>query len=113
MTAETNTRIRTNALGNRVERIATETHVFYDPRTQTASVVFQGEEFLTKADGTAIDEPGVNRQALSLDWTAAPTIAYNGGTDPVTGTKLAISRAGFALLVKAVYDAEHNRAYKA
>lgn len=42
----TNSRIRTLAPGVDVERIAVESHFFYDPLTGVANVVFQGMEFL-------------------------------------------------------------------
>ncbi len=111
----TNTRIRTDALGNRIERIATETHVFYDPaHPGTAQIVFQGEEYLTDATGNAIVAKIDGRQSLRIELADIAANTYDAGTDPVTGANLSqISPAGIAQILRAVYDAEHNLAHAA
>lgn len=104
-----NTRIRTDALGNRVERIATETHIFYSPLDQSANIVFQGEEFLTDEGGADVVAKLEGRQALSVQLAAIAAKTYNAGADPVTGADLSqVSPAGIAQIIRAVYDAEHN-----
>lgn len=111
----TNTRIRTDALGNRIERIATETHVFYNPAfPDTAQIVFQGEEYLTDATGDTIVAKIEGRQSLRIELADIAAKTYDAGTDPVTGANLSqISPAGIAQIIRAVYDAEHNLAYAA
>ena len=106
-----NTRIRTDALGNRIERIATETHIFYSPLDQSANIVFQGEEFLTDAAGTDVVAKLEGRKALSVQLASIAAKTYNAGADPVTGADLSqVSPAGIAQIIRAVYDAEHNLA---
>lgn len=106
-----NTRIRTDALGNRVERIATETHIFYSPLDQSANIVFQGEEFLTDAAGSDVVSKLEGRQALSVQLASIAAKTYDAGEDPVTGADLSqVSPAGIAQIIRAVYDAEHNLA---
>lgn len=105
-----NTRFRELASGVGVERIATETHIFYDPQTQGANIVFQGEEFLVVDD--AIDAKLDGRQSLSVQLLAIAGETFDAGTDPATGADLSqISVAGVANLIRAVYDRKHNDAY--
>jgi len=105
----TNSRIRTNALGSTVERIATETHIFYDPQQQGAQIVFQGEEYLTSPDGLTVGEKLEGREALMTDLAAIGARTFNAGTDPVTGADLSnISPVGIAAIIRAVYDDLHN-----
>lgn len=107
----TNTRIRTIAEGVDAERIATETHIFYDPQTQGANIVFQGEEYLT-ANGEIIAKLE-GRQALQVELQAIAAETFDAGTDPVTGTDLSqVSVAGVANLIRAVFDRKHNDAYR-
>jgi hypothetical protein len=107
-----NTRIRTDALGNRVERIATETHIFYSPLDKSANIVFQGEEHLTSPDGETVVSKLEGRQALAVSLSAIAAKTYDAGTDPVTGADLSkVSPAGIAQIIRAVYDAEHNLAH--
>lgn len=106
-----NSRIRSTEVGVRVERIATETHIFYDPRSQDASIVFQGEEYMTGPDGTAVYDKLEGRAALSLSLSSIATKTYDAGVDPVTGANLSqVSPAGMAAIIRAVYDSEHNLA---
>lgn len=106
-----NTRIRTDALGNRIERIATETHIFYSPLDQSANIVFQGEEFLTDEGGADVVAKLEGRQALSVQLATIAAKTYNAGGDPVTGADLSqVSPAGIAQIIRAVYDVEHNLA---
>jgi hypothetical protein len=107
-----NTRIRTIANGVTAERIATETHIFYDPLTISAQIVFQGEEFLT-IEG-ALSSKFDGRQALQTTLAQIATRTFDAGTDPVTGADLsAVSTAGVTAIIKAVYDALHNEQYGA
>ena len=107
----TNTRIRTDALGNRVERIATETHIFYSPLDQSASIVFQGEEFLTDEGGADVVAKLEGRQALTVQLASIAAKTYDAGEDPVTGADLSqVSPAGIAQIIRAVYDVEYNLA---
>lgn len=106
-----NTRIRTDALGNRIERIATETHIFYRPVDQSADIVFQGEEHLTSPDGETVVSKLEGRQALAASLGAIAANTYDAGIDPVTGADLSqVSPAGIAQIIRAVYDVEHNLA---
>ena len=107
-----NTRIRTDALGNRIERIATETHIFYRPVDQSADIVFQGEEYLTDAAGSDVVSKLEGRQAMAVNLGDIAAKTYDAGTDPVTGADLSqVSPAGIAQIIRAVYDAEHNIAH--
>lgn len=104
-----NSRIRTTAVGTRVERIATETHIFYEPRSQDANIVFQGEEYMTNPEGTAVYDKLEGRAALALSLSAIATKTYDAGIDPVTGADLSqVSPAGIAAIIRAVYNSEHN-----
>lgn len=106
----TNTRIREITPGVGAERIATETHIFYDPQSQGANIVFQGEEFLTV--GGAIGAKLDGRQALNVQLSVIAAETFDAGIDPVTGADLSqISVAGVANLIRAVYDRKHNDAY--
>lgn len=105
---EANSRIRNLAPGIDVERIAVESHFFYDPLTGNANVIFQGMEFL-------ILEGDVNkmlegREALSTTSDAIALRAFAPGLlDPVTGQDLSnVSAAGVVVYLKAVYDTLHN-----
>lgn len=103
------TRIREIAPGLNAERIATETHIFYDPQTQGASITFQGEEFLV-LDGE-IDAKLEGRQPLHVELLSVASETFDAGIDPVTGADLSqISVAGVANLIRAVYDRKHNDA---
>lgn len=110
-TSTGNARITTDALGNRIERIATETHIFYNPADQSASIVFQGEQYLTSADGTTVVAKIEGREALPLSLADIAAETYDAGADPVTGADLTqISVAGIAQIIRAVYDKEFNDA---
>jgi|GEM_PF-1402826 len=105
---DTNSRIRNLAPGVDVERIAVESHFFYDPLTGNANVVFQGMEFLI-LDG-AVNKMLDGREPLT---TTSDEIAVRqfaaGLSDPVTGQDLSnISAAGIVIYLKAVYDTLHN-----
>ncbi len=107
-----NTRIRLSALGATIERVATETHIFYDPKAATADIVFQGEEYLTSADGQTIGDKLEGRQALMTSLAEIATRTFDAGIDPVTGADLsAVSPAGVTSIIKAVYDALHNERF--
>lgn len=106
----TNSRVRELAPGVGAERIATETHIFYDPQTQGANIMFQGEEFLTIGGEVGAKLDG--REALSVELSVIAGETFDAGTDPVTGADLSqISVAGVANLIRAVYDRKHNDAY--
>lgn len=106
----TNSRVRELAPGVGAERIATETHIFYDPQTQGANIVFQGEEFLSTAGAIGAKLDG--RQSLTVQLRAIAGETFDAGTDPVTGADLSqISVAGAANLIRAIYDRKHNDAY--
>lgn len=106
-----NTRIRTNELGVRIERIATETKINYEPVSQNAQILFRGVEYMTTADGVSVESIG-NEQYLAVSLADIAAKTYNAGTDPVTGTDLSqVSPAGIALIIKSVYDTEHNDTY--
>lgn len=112
MTMADNTRIRIIADGVTAERIATETHIFYDPLTVGAQIVFQGEEFLTV--GGTLSSKFDGRQALHTTLAQIATRTFNAGVDPVTGADLsAVSTAGVTSIIKAIYDALHNEQYAA
>ena len=104
-----NTRIRTITPGVQAERIAVETHIFYDPVTRGAGIVFQGQEYLL--DEAARPVAALQgREALetSLDEIGART--FDAGSDPVTGEDLSnISTAGLGNIIRAVYDSLHNQ----
>jgi len=105
---ETNSRIRNLAPGVDVERIAVESHFFYDPLTGNANVVFQGMEFLI-VEG-AVNKMLDGREPLTTtsDEIALRTFAP-GLADPVTGQDLSnVSAAGIVVYLKAVYDTLHN-----
>lgn len=106
-----NTRIRTTTTGAPIERKATETHIFYDPQTKGANIVFQGEEFLLNPDGSAGDKlEGRQSLVTSLDAIAGRT--FHAGADPVTGADLSqISPEGVGLVIRALYDALHQAEY--
>lgn len=107
-----NTRIRTNGLGATIERIATETHIFYDPKAVSADIVFQGEEYLTSADGTVVGEKLDGRQSLTVTLGQIMARTFDAGVDPVTGADLSsISAAGVTAIIKGVYDALHNERF--
>lgn len=106
-----NTRIRTNELGVRIERIATETKINYEPVGQTAQILFRGIEYMTTAEGVSVESIG-NEQYLAVSLADIAAKTYNAGVDPVTGTDLSqVSPEGIALIIKAVYDTEHNETY--
>lgn len=108
----TNTRIRHTPIGGTIERIATETHIFYDPKAVSAEIVFQGEEYLTNTDGSVIGDKLEGRQALMVGLAEIAARTFDAGIDPVTGADLsAISPAGVTAIIKAVYDALHNERF--
>lgn len=103
----TNSRIRDVLPGATVERIAVETHVFYDPTTQSARIVFQGEEFML--DGALPVAALQGRESLEVDLADIVDMTFAADDDPVTGAKLdQVSTAGIGNLIRAVYDALHN-----
>lgn len=109
-----NTRIRTNSLGVRIERIAVGTSINYRPADKSADVIFRGIEFMTSEDGETVIEAIGNEQYLSFPLSLIATKTYNAGVDPITGTDLStVSPAGIAQIIKAVYDTEHNDKYAA
>jgi hypothetical protein len=109
-----NTRIRTNSLGVRIERIAVGTNINYRPADKSADVIFRGIEFMTSEDGETVIEAIGNEQYLSIPLSLIATKTYNAGVDPITGTDLStVSPAGIAQIIKAVYDTEHNDKYAA
>jgi len=105
---ENNSRIRNLAPGVDVERIAVESHFFYDPFTGSANVVFQGMEFLL-LEG-AVSKMLDGREALATTSDSIATRLFGAGlTDPVTGADLSeVSAAGVVVYLKAVYDKLHN-----
>lgn len=106
----TNTRIRSIADGVQAERIATETHMFYDPLTQDAQVVFQGQEFLDVAG--VLTQPLDGREALQTSLAALAARKFAAGVDPITGADLSdISGAGVTMILKAIYDTLHNEVH--
>ncbi|CEL40758.1 conserved hypothetical protein [Xanthomonas citri pv. citri] len=107
---QSNSRIRTLAPGVDVERIAVESHFFYDPLTGVANVVFQGMEFLL-LDG-AVNKMLDGREPLTTTSDAIATRMFAAGlADPVTGQDLSnVSAAGVVVYLKAVYDRLHNEA---
>lgn len=103
-----NSRIRTTSTGAEVERIATETHIFYNAQSQDANVVFQGEEHLVGQDGSVGDKLS-GREALSVSLADIGQQTFDAGLDPITGEDLSrISVAGLGNIIRAVYDALHN-----
>lgn len=107
-----NTRIRSTQLGATVERIATETHIFYDPQAQGAEIVFQGEEYLTSPDGVTVGDKLEGRQALRTSLAEIAARTFDAGVDPVTGADLSqVSPAGITSIIRAVYNTLHNEFY--
>lgn len=105
----TNSRIRTVTAGVQVERIAVETHIFYDPVTKGADIVFQGEEFLLDTAARPL-VPLQGREALTTSLGEIGEATFDAGIDPVTGEDLSnISTAGLANIIRAVYDTLHNQ----
>lgn len=105
------TRIRATATGTPAERIATETHIFYEPVGQTANIIFQGEEFLLAANGQPCEKLE-GRQSLSVSLAEIGERTFNAGIDPVTGEDLSrISVAGLGNIIRAVYDELHSAQY--
>jgi hypothetical protein len=108
----TNSRIRNNELGATIERIATETHIFYDPKAVNADIIFQGEEYLTSPDGQLVGDKLDGRQSLTVTLAQIMARTFDAGVDPVTGADLsAVSAAGVTSIMKAVYDALHNERF--
>lgn len=106
----TNTRIRAITEGVQAERIAIETHMFYDPLTGGANVVFQGQEFLEV--GGELTQALDGREALQTSLAALATRQFSAGVDPITGADLSdISGAGVTMILKAIYDTLHNEAH--
>lgn len=103
-----NSRIRNLAPGVDVERIAVESHFFYDPLTGNANVVFQGMEFIL-LDG-AVNKMLDGREPLTTTSDAIATRLFGTAlVDPVTGADLSqVSAAGVVVYLKAVYDILHN-----
>lgn len=104
-------RIRTTTTGAPVKRFPTEFHVFMDPISRGATVVFQGEEFLLNADGSAADKLE-GRQALTTSAAAIGEKTFHAGKDPVTGADLSLLSLGGVLqyldaFFGALHQAEH------
>lgn len=107
-----NTRVREIATGVTAERIATETHIFYDPIHQDAQIIFQGEEFLML--GETVSSKLEGRQMLDVGLGEIIARTFDAGADPVTGADLSsISPAGVTAIIKAVYDVLHNERHAA
>lgn len=105
---DTNSRIRNLTPGVDVERIAVESHFFYDPLTGNANVVFQGMEFLILEGAVNKMLDGREPLTTTSDEIALRTFAA-GLADPVTGQDLSnVSAAGIVVYLKAVYDTLHN-----
>lgn len=108
-----NSRLKLDNLGNRQERVAIETHIFYQPASpQEASIVWQGQRFLTSADGLTVGDAIDGREGLSVQLMAIAMETYDAGLDPITGADLSnISPAGVANIIRAVYNKEHNKKF--
>lgn len=104
----TNTRIRTTSTGAPVKRFPTEFHVFVDPITGSANIVFQGEEFLLNADGSAADKLE-GRQALTATLEDVTGRTVHAGHDPLTGADLSqITPEGLLQYADALFAAMHH-----
>jgi hypothetical protein len=102
-----NSRITTINGNTLAERIATETHIFYNPLNQSADIIFQGEQFLSIDENLFSKLDG--RESLGTTLAAIASETYDAGVDPVTGSDLSnVSPAGVTQIIKAVYNKLHN-----
>ena len=108
MTAQTNARIREITTGVTAEMIAEQTHIFYDPSTQSGYVSFQAREHLIV--GTDVQAPMGDFDIMQVQLPAIAMQCFCAGVkDPVTGADLAgVSVGGISLLLKAAFDQLYN-----
>lgn len=93
------------------EAIAEQTHLFYEPATQSARVAFQYRPnlYLDGVHSGAAGDYGVVETTVD----AIATQSFGEGlVDPVTGRDLGtVSVAGIILLIKAAFPVLYDRAY--
>ena len=99
----TNPRIEQTPIdGVTKERIAVQTHIYYDPATGSAKIVFQAQPCLYMNDafvGVAGDY-----ETLTLDLAMIASDCYGTGVDPVTGAdNTKVSSAGIVQMIKSAF----------
>jgi hypothetical protein len=100
----TNPRIETIAEGITKERIAVQTHLFYDPATGAARIAFQSQPSLYV--GTDYKGVAGDYEILSTDLTTIAATCFGHGQDPVTEADLSqVSAAGMVLIIKQAFAA--------
>lgn len=100
------TSARFRDLGNGItgELMADQVQLFYDPTTQQARVIFNGNEYIDVGVQNYL-AIGTMHDALEVDLSDKMANCYGGGTDPVTGIDLSqVSVAGLMIILKVAYD---------
>lgn len=109
MTEQVNSRFRDIGNGVVVEMISNQTQIFYDPTTQAARAIFNGQSYML-VNGKYI-QVGTENDILHVDFgdKLADRPSKPGDIDPITGADLSqISILGVMIIVKRAYDNYHN-----
>lgn len=103
-----NVRIRDLAPGVTAERIASSTHIDYDPTTGSMIITFVAPEYLV-LDGTVTDLVG-RSEAMRITFDEIATRKFGANElDPVSEVPLdEITVAGIALLIKRAFHLLYN-----
>jgi hypothetical protein len=105
-----NARLREIAPGVIAERLATATHLFWNPVDDSCSIAFQTTEHLYVNGQWQPFNGGPGGEVLSVQLTEILARTFGEGLlDPVTGAELdQVSAAGVMLIIKRAFDMLYN-----